>query len=120
MSVGLRTEGFPQRSLARPGMRTNGRELEQGGATASTTSAAATATSVAPSRGLSSKRTRGSGELLAVISGERISFPSGSVTALVTEALRLRSSSHISLILLDRILIYTFGVGQDLTAGTSY
>lgn len=117
MSVGLCTEGFPQRSLVRPGMRvqTKGRELEQGGATASTTSTAATATSVAPS-----EQTRGSGELLAVISGEQISFPSGSVTALVAEALRLRSSSHIPLIRLDRTLIYTFGVGEGLTAGTSY
>lgn len=87
MSFDLHTEVFPWRSLAQPGMRiqTKGRELEQGRATTSTNSAAATATSVALSRGLAGKRMRGAGERLAVISGEQISFPSGSVIVLMTE-----------------------------------
>jgi len=55
---------------------------------------------------------RGAGELLVVISGKHISSPSSSVTALMTEALRQWSSFCIPLILLDRILIYCFGVGQ--------
>jgi hypothetical protein len=42
-----------------------------------------------------------------------------SVTALMTEALRGWSSSHTP-ILLDRIFIYSFGVGQGLTGGTSH
>jgi hypothetical protein len=47
-------------------------------------------------------------------------FPGGSVTVLMTEALRLRSNSHTHLFLLDRIFIYTFGVGWDLKVGASY
>ena len=34
--------------------------------------------------------------------------------------LRQCSSSHTPLILLDRILIYSFGVGKGLTTGTSH
>jgi hypothetical protein len=52
--------------------------------------------------------------------GEQISSPSSSVTALMTETLRRQSNFHIPLILLDRVLIYSFGVGQDLTAYTFY
>jgi hypothetical protein len=47
-------------------------------------------------------------------SGEHTS-PSGNVTALIMEALRRWSSSHIPLFLLDRIILYSFGVGQVLT-----
>lgn len=47
-------------------------------------------------------------------------FPSVSVTALMMEALTGRSSSHMPLFLLDRILIYSCGAGQGLTAGTSH
>lgn len=42
-------------------------------------------------------------------------FPSSGVAALMTEALRGRSSSHTPLCLPDRILIYSFGVGQGIT-----
>ena len=55
------------------------------------------------------------GELLEVFQV----FPSGSATALMTEALRQQNSSHTPLFLLDRILIYNFGVGKGLTTGTS-
>jgi hypothetical protein len=55
------------------------------------------------------------GELLEVFQV----FPSGSATALMTEALRQQNSSHTPLFLLDRILIYNFGVGQGLTTSTS-
>lgn len=45
---------------------------------------------------------------------------SSSVMALMTEVLRQWSISRTPLILLDRILTYSFGVGQGLTAGISY
>lgn len=76
----------------------------------------------AESRGAGGRLTshRGVGKLLAVLLGEQISSPSGSVTALMTEALRQQSSSHTPLFLLDGILLYSFGVGQGLTVDASY
>ena len=47
-------------------------------------------------------------------------FPGGKVTALMTEALRWQSNSLTPLFLLDRIFIYSFGVGWVLTIGASY
>lgn len=62
---------------------------------------------------------RGSGELQAAILVEQIS--SSRVIALKTEAVRQWSSSHIPLILLGRILMYSFEMDQGLTgSGTSY
>ena len=55
---------------------------------------------------------------MAFLFGKADLFPS--VTALRTEALRSQSSSHTPLILPDRILLYSFGVGQGLTIGTSH
>jgi len=63
---------------------------------------------------------RGAGELLVVILGEQISSPSSGVTALMTEDLRRWKNFCTHLILLDRILKYSFGVVQGLAAGTSY
>lgn len=47
-------------------------------------------------------------------------FPSGIDIVFMTEALRTWSSYHTPLCFLDRIFKYSFGVGQDLTAGTFY
>jgi hypothetical protein len=47
-------------------------------------------------------------------------FPSSSVTDLMTDAVRQWSNSHTPLFLLDRFLIYSFGVGNGLIAGASY
>lgn len=55
-----------------------------------------------------------------MILGQQISSPSSSVTALMTEALRLWSSSRTPSVLLDRVLNYSCWAGQGLTAGTSY
>jgi hypothetical protein len=60
---------------------------------------------------------RSAPELLVAFSESR---PLSNVTALRTEALRRRSSSYTPLILLVRILIYSFGLGQGLTTGTSH
>jgi hypothetical protein len=45
---------------------------------------------------------------------------SSEVLLLLGQRLRWQSSSRTPLILLDRILIYSFGVGQGLTTGTSH
>jgi len=50
----------------------------------------------------------------------QIPSPSGGVTALMTEALRQWSNSCTPIILLNRILIYSFGMGLGRTAVTSY
>lgn len=59
-------------------------------------------------------------ELLVVFLGDQISSQSGSVTALMTEALRGLNNFHIPLLFLDRVLMHSIGEGQGLTAGTSY
>lgn len=48
------------------------------------------------------------------------SRPLRSVTALRTEGLDNRVVLCIPLILPDRILVYSFGVGKGLTTGTSH
>ena len=47
-------------------------------------------------------------------------FAGGVVTALMTESLRGQRNSHTPLLLLDRMFIYSFGVGNGLIAGASY
>jgi len=62
---------------------------------------------------------RGSGKLWQRFLREQISSPSGSVTAVMKEALGQWNKSCTPLIL-NTTLKYSFGIGQYLTAGTSY
>lgn len=59
---------------------------------------------------------RGARDLLVVILGEQIPSPSSCVTGLMIEAL----DSYTPLILLKRILKYSFRTHQCLTVGTFY
>jgi len=88
-----------------------GRELGQREGIASSASTAGLGPAGEPATGAE--------ELMAAILGKQISSPSGSATALTTEALRQRNNS-CTLLILNMILKYDFWVGQCLTAGTSY